>query len=84
MRAVLFIIGFISVFLVPPAFSFICALALALRWRAWEVIVLGLLVDVLWLPETFFYGIPFVTLCAIALVWLLEPFRRELLLGHAV
>ena len=51
---------------------------LSMRFRAWEVIVLGLITDFLWLP-----GIrpPLYLLAAIAIVWAFEPLRKELLLS---
>ncbi|MDO8514817.1 MAG: hypothetical protein Q7S50_04700 [bacterium] len=54
---------------------------LALRWRAWEVPFLGLVVDLLWLPSVgFFYPIPFFTLFGLAVVWLFEPLRNQFLI----
>lgn len=60
----------------------LCALALALRYRAWEVILFGVCVDVVWAPHDMLYGLPAATLAAIALVWLLEPLRRQFLFDY--
>lgn len=83
MRIALAAVGFVSVFVISPWVTFLVALLLSLRWRAWEVIAMGFFVDALWLPSTAFFGIPFATLIGVALVWFLEPFRNELLLGRS-
>lgn len=56
----------------------LCILALSIRYRAWEAVVLGFMMDMLWLP---FEGIafPYFTLGSIAVVWLLEPLRTQFL-----
>ena len=51
---------------------------LSMRFRAWEGIFLGLLMDFLWLPA---YHVPFYFLGALAIVWFFEPLREELLLS---
>ena len=59
----------------------ICMLLLSLRFRAWEVPLLGLLIDFLWLPAgSPFVNIPIFTLVALVVVWLFEPMRSQLLL----
>ncbi len=64
------------------------AVPLALRWRAWEVIGVGLFMDFLWMPTPVsfltFESLPLATLIACLLVFALEPLRRQLLLGHAL
>lgn len=83
MRYVLFVIGFVSVFFAPLWVAALVALLLSLRWRAWEVLVLGAFVDILWFPSGFMFGVPLATIFCIALVWILEPLRTQLLLGPA-
>jgi len=83
MRYALFIAGLVSVFFAPLWVAALSALFLALRWRAWEVLILGALVDILWFPDSFAFGIPLVTVASIALVWIFEPLRVQLLLGPA-
>jgi hypothetical protein len=83
-RIILFIIGAGSAFIVSPWVTAVCAVILSLRWRAWEAVLLGFLVDVLWLPSTFLYGLPLATLLALLIVWILEPLRNELLVDQPV
>lgn len=78
-RTLLVALTFLGVFLAPWWLSFIGAFLLAIRWRAWEAIVLGVLMDILWLPFSLAYGLPVATLSAIALVWVFEPLRRQFL-----
>ena len=54
---------------------------LAFHAVPWEVLIVGLMLDLLWLPSTsFFHPLPLFTLFSIALVWVLEPLRRQLLI----
>jgi hypothetical protein len=53
---------------------------LAFRFRAWEVMVLGMFIDFLWLPGgTFIAPLPLFTIAGLILVWGLEPLRSEFL-----
>ena len=61
----------------PPIFMTL----LALRWRAWEVPLIGLFVDFLWLPQTGLAHLPLMTLYGMLVVWLLEPLRERFLLS---
>ncbi len=80
-RITLFVLGAWGAFFFPPWFPAACIVLLSIRFRAWEAILLGLLVDMLWLGSgTGFHEIPLFTLGAIAAVWLLEPVRSEFLL----
>ena len=87
-RITLAIILFASVIFAPPWFAAIFAVALVVRWRAYEVIAAGMLMDFLWLPFSVpflsFHTLPFATLIAITLVFALEPLRRQLLLGPGI
>lgn len=77
-----FLVGaaFLSALAAPPWVPFLCALLLALRFPAWEVIVLGVFIDLAWLPvHVSTAGFPLATAIALILVWGLEPVRRELL-----
>lgn len=82
MRFFLVIIAFLSAFFATPWITALLAVPLAIRWRSWEVVLLGFLVDVLWFPSGFLWGIPVATLVAIAFVWILEPFRNQLLVDQ--
>lgn len=80
LRAIIAVAGFIGAVFLPWWIPAICIALLALRWRAWEAIVLGLFMDLLWLsPNSIFHGFPVFTLGAILLVWALEPLRVEFL-----
>lgn len=70
---------FVSVLFFPPWVSLILAVLMCVRYRAWEVIVLGVFVDMATLPEVSWSLVPWATLVALILVWGLEPLRRELL-----
>lgn len=53
---------------------------LCLRWRAWEAPLIGLWIDLLWLPASPFSSVPLFTVGALAAAWVLEPLRRRFLL----
>ncbi len=79
-RVALFILGAVSALFISPWLSAACMVALSLRYRAFEVLVIGLLIDFTWLPyDTLMYSVPFFTLFGIILVWGLEPLRLEFL-----
>lgn len=78
-RIALASIGMVSVFVAPAWVPAVSALVLAIRWRAWEVLAIGALADLMWFPTTILWGIPVATLLAVSLLWLLEPLRNELL-----
>jgi hypothetical protein len=52
---------------------------LSLRFAAWEVPLIGLYMDFLWLPGGHFM-MPYFLIFGIAVVWLASPLRRQLLL----
>jgi hypothetical protein len=62
----------------PPWLIVVPMLLLSLRFRAWEVIALGLLADFLWLPGI---HLPLFLIAGIAIVWAFEPLRKELLIS---
>jgi hypothetical protein len=77
-RVVFALTAFLSTLAVTPILSILCMGMLSLRYRAWEVPLLGLFMDFLWLPAESTF--PFMTLLSIALAWGFEPLRREFLL----
>ncbi len=80
LRIALFAGGVLSAVFAPPWVVFAFIIVLALRFRAAEAIVLGLLMDLTWLPAAApFTVLPLCTLGAVAIVWLLEPVRIEFL-----
>lgn len=76
LRIVVAIIGFLGAIFLPWWVPAICIVLLSIRWRAWEAVLLGLLMDLLWLPAG---GFPLFTIGAIAVVWAFEPLRSEFL-----
>jgi hypothetical protein len=79
-RALIAAIGYGSLFVGLPIVTAVCILLLALRYRAWEAVLLGLFVDFMWLPSEYaLYTLPYFTLGSIIVVWGLEPLRRQFL-----
>lgn len=78
-RPALALIGLLGVFFAPVWVPCLCAVLLSLRFRAWEAVCIGALIDMLWMPATGSIVLPFFTIAAIAIVWLLEPLRLQLL-----
>jgi len=86
-RIILWIVGFVGAVFMAAWVPLIAMGLLALRWRAWEALVIGLWADFLWfapnriegLSDLSFFSLPLFTLSALVLVWGLEPLRREFL-----
>ncbi|HVU75620.1 MAG TPA: hypothetical protein VHD38_02200 [Candidatus Paceibacterota bacterium] len=78
-RPLIALVGIIGVCFAPPYVSLICMLLLCMRFRAWEVLIIGFFMDMAWLPAASFHIVPLYTLVAIALVWVFEPLRLQLL-----
>lgn len=80
MRISLTVAGILGAIFSPPWVPLVCMGILALRFRAWEVMVLGMLVDFLWLPTgTLLETLPLFTIVGVVLAWGLEPLRSEFL-----
>src|SRR3989344_1238649 len=82
-RPALGLFGLFCAFIAPPWVTLLVMIILALRYRAWEVLVLGLLVDLLWFTPSSVEGftlLPLFTFAGLALVWGFEPLRREFLI----
>lgn len=80
LRIVIAAIGFLSAIFWSWYIPVLCIVLLSLRFRAWEAIVLGVFMDLLWLaPGGGFHGLPLFTIFAIVVVWVFEPLRTELL-----
>ncbi len=89
LRVTLNILLVASVLFAPPWAVAIVAVFFAARYRAWEVVIAGMCMDLLWLPHSLdlsvsLDNIPAATLLSILLVFGLEPLRRQLLLGSAI
>ena len=73
-------LSFASALFAPPWLPFLFAGALTVRFRAWEVLILGALIDLLYVSPDGLYGIPIpATLLAFVLFAGFEPLRRKLL-----
>lgn len=73
--------GLCALFFFPWAALIVMAI-LAFRYRAWEVLLLGALLDFLWLPAgSLFAPAPVFTVLSIVLVWGLEPLRARYLVA---
>ena len=69
----------VSALIGPLWLTFIFALMLSVRYRAWEVVVVAVFIDFLWLPGPISStNLPLATLGALILIVALEPLRREL------
>ena len=80
-RGFLAFLMLVSAFTGPLWLTFLFGLALAARYRAWEVVVIAVCMDMIWLPESVsLHLFPMNTLVAIVLVLILEPLRRELMI----
>ena len=79
-RIALGVAGIAGALIVAPWVTLLVMIILALRYRAWEVLVLGLLVDLLWFPGLSQGVFPLFTIAGLALVWGFEPLRREFLI----
>ncbi len=71
-------VGFFGVIFGPWWLPLLVMLLLSLRYPAWEVPLMALCIDLIWYASGA-APLPFVTLCAIAIVWALGPLRKQLL-----
>ena len=80
MRILIGSIGLLGVLMGMFYVPVVCMFVLAIRYRAWEVIVLGLLIDFIWQPAgTILQSFPIFTVSAILAVWAFEPLRAQFL-----
>ena len=80
MRLFLALAGFISIFAFAWWVTMLFVVALAVPYRAWEAILIGVLLDIVWLPSgVLVHEFPLGTLASIIIVWILEPLRSEFL-----
>lgn len=79
-RLIFFVLGSVSAIFFTPWVTALCIVVLALRYRAAEAIVLGAILDFMWLPhDTLLYSFPLCTIIATFIVWGFEPLRLEFL-----
>jgi hypothetical protein len=87
-RLLVGVVMFWGVLFAPWWVPLICAVLLTLRFRAGEVILAGMFMDLYWMPSlvslTSFDTVPFATIVAIILFFGLEPVRRQLLIGPEI
>ena len=82
-RTTLSILAFVSALFLPVWVTCILALVLIAVYQAPEVIVLGVVIDLLYMPPggVFFIPMP-ATLGAIALIWIMIPIHERLMVGE--
>ncbi len=78
-RAFISGVAMASVFFAPAWVPLLTVGMLALRFAAWEAVLVGFLVDLLYAPGGFFWGIPMpATLLMLVVVIALYPWRTQL------
>lgn len=77
-RFVVGTVGIAGAFFLPWWVLLVCMIGLALRYPAWEVLVIGLVMDLLWLPGQGF-ELPVFLIAGIVLVWICAPLRNQFL-----
>lgn len=83
LRIILAFIGFIGVIFLPPWVPLVCIVLLALRFRAWEAILIGAFMDFAWLPSgTLIHSLPLFSIAALLIVWGFEPLRAQFLVSQ--
>jgi hypothetical protein len=79
-RTLITALGAIAAVFFSPWVTALCIVLLSVRYRAIEAIVLGALLDFLWLPhDSLLTMFPLCTMVSIILVWGFEPLRLEFL-----
>ena len=78
LRLILCALAIFSAVFISPYVTLALIVALSFFFRAWEVPVIGLLVDFMWMPASGYF-IPLCTVVAIVLVWIFEPVRNQFL-----
>ncbi len=78
MRTFFFLASLICVLFGPWWGALIGAVLVSMRYRAYEMVLLGIIADVLWLSHDILWGIPVITGATIFIMWFFEPLRREL------
>lgn len=85
LRLMLSFACFVSVIFAPWWVPAILALALCLRFRAWEVVLAGMFMDLYWMPTYIGLGsLPLATIFTLIILFGLEPLRRQLLIGPEI
>lgn len=82
-RIILDLAAVAGVLFALPWLSVAAGLALFALWGAWEIVLVGFLMDLVWLPSVSAHALPLFTLGAVALVWLVLPLRARFFLPRA-
>jgi hypothetical protein len=83
LRILVAIAGFLGVMFLPLWVPVVCIVLLALRFRAWEAILIGAFIDLTWLPSgTLIHSLPLFSIAALLIVWGFEPLRAQFLVSH--
>jgi hypothetical protein len=87
LRLILAVSCFLGVVWAPWWVPLLIAIALCLRFRAWEVVLAGMFMDLYWMPQYLsfsFDAIPLATIASVVILFGLEPLRRQLLVGPEI
>jgi hypothetical protein len=76
MRILLASLCFLSILLTPWWITILLMGGLSARYRAWEVLIFGLIMDFAWVPFGFSH-LPIFMLASIVIVWVFEPIREQ-------
>jgi hypothetical protein len=80
MRQLLLTFILISSLFAPIWAVIILAGITSFRYRLWELLLIGLFIDFIYLPTGGFMGFPYIaTVISLILVWGLEPLRSQLI-----
>lgn len=77
-RTLVALAGLLGAFFAPWWVPLVCMGVLALRYPAWEVLFIGLVMDLLWLPGGAF-EVPVFLIAGIVFVWICAPLRSQFL-----
>ncbi|MBP9669460.1 MAG: hypothetical protein KBE09_04185 [Candidatus Pacebacteria bacterium] len=82
-RAFIVGVAIACIFFAPAWVPLLMVGLLALRFAAWEAVLVGFLVDLLYAPLGFFWGVPMpATLLMFIVVCALYPWRTQLSVNH--
>ncbi len=77
-RSLLVLLACASALLGPWWLPLTCMVILAVLYPSWEILIVGLLIDLAWLPIES-VSLPLFTIAGIVLVWIFVPLRRKFL-----
>lgn len=73
------VLACVALFFLPAWMVILACAAFALRYPAWEMVLVGLFVDVLYAPHLAYFGVPLpATVLLFVVVLALTPWRRQL------